>query len=46
MTDMWMQQAFVLRNNQAELFFSALTDMRYDLQDGEEKQREGLGARN
>lgn len=27
---------FVLRNNQA-----ALTDMRYDLQDGEESQRDG-----
>ena len=26
--------------------FSALADMRYDLQDGEEKQREGLRARN
>lgn len=36
---------FVLRNNQAALF-SALTDMRYDLQDGEEKQREGFRARS
>lgn len=37
--------AVVLRNNQAALF-SAITDMRYDLQDGEESQREGLRARN
>ena len=37
---------FVLRNNQAALFFVALTDMRYDLQDGERKQRECLRDRN